>query len=64
LPHLLIVGQPLSPALPVLNAQLERGASAPLPHLSLLETGGVRLLFLVNPLAVARALARSEVLVM
>ncbi|GBF93445.1 hypothetical protein Rsub_06578 [Raphidocelis subcapitata] len=43
---------------------LERGASAPLPHLSLLEIGGVRLLFLANPLAVARALARSEMLVM
>ena len=49
---------------PPLRAQLERGASAPLSHLSLLEIGGVRLLFLANPLAVARALARSEMLVM
>lgn len=44
--------------------QLERGASGPLPHLSLVEVGGIQLLFLVNPLAVQRAIVRSEQLVM
>jgi hypothetical protein len=46
------------------HPQLARGESAPVPHLSLLEVGGVQLLFLVNPLAVRRALARAEQLVM
>uniref|UniRef100_A0A7R9VM46 FHA domain-containing protein n=1 Tax=Chlamydomonas euryale TaxID=1486919 RepID=A0A7R9VM46_9CHLO len=38
---------------------LARFRSAPLAHLSLLEAGGVQLLFLVNTDAVARALRRS-----
>lgn len=53
---------PPSPLPP--TPQLERGQSAPLPHLSLLEVGGVQLLFMVNALAVQRALARMEQLVM
>ena len=48
----------------VTHPQLERGESAPLPHLALLEVGGVQLLFMVNALAVQRALARMEHLVM
>ena len=46
------------------SSQVHRGGSAALPHLSLLEVGGVQLLFMVNPLAVQRALARSQQLVM
>jgi hypothetical protein len=36
------------------------GSSAPLPHLSLLEAGRVRLLFAVNPGAVRRIVRRSR----
>ncbi|KAI8473960.1 MAG: hypothetical protein J3K34DRAFT_409085 [Monoraphidium minutum] len=46
------------------GAPLERGESAPVPHLSLLEVGGVQLLFMANPAAVQRALVRSQQLVM
>lgn len=46
------------------GAHLARGEGAPLPHLSLLEVGGLQLLFMVNGLAVSRALARVEQLVM
>ncbi len=36
------------------------GSSAPLPHLSLVEAGRVRLLFAVNPGAVRRIVRRSR----
>jgi hypothetical protein len=49
---------------PPSRCQLERGQVAPLPHLSLLEVGGVQLLFMVNALAVQRAVARARHLVM
>jgi hypothetical protein len=39
--------------------QVEHGQSAVVPHLSLLEMGGVRLLLHVNQAAVKRLLARS-----
>lgn len=41
------------------NRQVEHGQSAVVPHLSLLEMGGVRLLLHVNQAAVKRMLARS-----
>lgn len=44
--------------------QVQRGESAPLPHLGLLEVGGAQLLFMTNPLATQRALARMQQLVM
>lgn len=47
-----------------LRLQVARGDSVVLPHLSLLEVGGLPLLFMVNSMAVARALARSHHLVM
>lgn len=46
------------------GAPLGRGEAAALPHLGLLEVGGLQLLFMVNQLAVGRALARVEQLVM
>lgn len=36
-----------------------QGASAPLPHLSLVKAGGVSLLFVANQAAVQRVLRRS-----
>jgi hypothetical protein len=44
--------------------QLQRGACVMLPHLSLLEVGGMSLLFMVNSLAVQRAVGRSTHLTM
>jgi len=40
-------------------AQVKRGDTALLPHLSLVEIDNVRLLLMVNHLAVRRLLARS-----
>ena len=41
------------------HAQVKRGDTALLPHLSLVEIDNVRLLLMVNHLAVRRLLARS-----
>ena len=43
----------------VLYAQVDRGQSAVMQHLSLLEVGGIRLLLYINHSAVRRLLARS-----
>jgi hypothetical protein len=48
----------------LLLLQVARGSAVPLPHLSLLEVCGEPLLFMVNGLAVQRAVARSSALVM
>ncbi|WIA10524.1 hypothetical protein OEZ85_010712 [Tetradesmus obliquus] len=50
--------------LAVNGRKVSRGSAAPLPHLSLLEVGGEPLLFMVNGLALRRAVARSSALVM
>ena len=49
-------------ALAVDGARLARGERCELRHLSLVEAGGVRMLFVVNARAVRRAMARSELL--
>lgn len=46
------------------NNQVARGSTVPLPHLSLLEVAGLPLLFMVNSMAVQRAVARSAHLAM
>jgi hypothetical protein len=52
------------PLLLLLLLQVVRGAAVELPHLSLLEVCGEPLLFMVNGMAVQRAVARSSALVM
>ena len=42
------------------SRQVERGQSAQVPHLSLLEVGGIRLLLHVNHAAIKRLLVRSR----
>lgn len=44
--------------------QVARGSTVALPHLSLLEVASLPLLFMVNSLAVQRAVARSVHLAM
>jgi hypothetical protein len=48
----------------LLLLQVPRGSAVALPHLSLLEVSGEPLLFMVNNMAVQRAVARSSALVM
>lgn len=49
-------------ALSVDGARLAKGERCELRHLSLVEAGGIRMLFVVNARAVRRAMARSEAL--
>lgn len=51
-------------ALLLLLLQVPRGSKVLLPHLSLLEIAGEPLLFMINGMAVQRAVARSSQLVM
>jgi hypothetical protein len=51
-------------AAPLLLLQVARGSTVELPHLSLLEVCGEPLLFMVNGVAVQRAVARSSALLM
>ncbi len=44
--------------------QVPRGDKVQLPHLSLLEVGGLPLLFMVNGVAVQRAVARTTKVVL
>lgn len=48
----------------VLLHQVPRGTTVPLPHLSLLEVSDLPLLFMVNSMAVQRAVSRSVHLAM
>lgn len=50
--------------LAVNGTQVPRGSTVPLPHLSLLEVSDLPLLFMVNSMAVQRAVARSVHLAM
>ena len=47
-------------ALSVDGAKLCKGERCELRHLSLVEAGGIRMMFVVNSRAVRRAMARSE----
>jgi hypothetical protein len=46
------------------SLQVTRGAAVAVPHLSLLDIGGIQLLFTANHLAVARLLRRTAALAM
>lgn len=45
-------------------AQVQQHESVALPHLSLVEAGGVRLIFLVNNAAVQRVVRRTAALIL
>ena len=50
--------------LPALMAQVQQNEAVPLPHLSLIEVGGIQLMLLVNSAAVQRVMRRTAALVL
>jgi hypothetical protein len=60
----LLLPPPLLLLLLLLALQVPRGSTVSLPHLSLLEVCGLPLLFMVNSMAVQRAVNRSVHLAM